>query len=722
MSNTFYRWPATSSGGVTAYANAAALPLTAVDGTLAVTIDTDSLYIYDAGTASWKWIAAPDPMEGIGTIDTKTPSADGGVYDTGFLFFQSASATAPGLVNLTTQSFAGNKTFTGTIGASNLSGTNTGNVTIGTASGLSIVGQALSLGLASAGVTGALSGTDWSTFNNKQPAGTYVTSLTVTTGNGVSGSFTAGATPALSLTLGAITPTTVNGNTLTTGTGTLTLSTFTLTVTATASIGGTHSGTSSGTNTGDQTITLTGNVTGSGTGSFATTIAAGVVTNAMLAGSIDLTAKVTGVLPVLNGGTGVTTSTGSGANALATSPSFTTSILPAVNYAIGVGGDVGSSSFLWKDLYFGRTLIHTGVQPTSVASTPATAASDILTITPAVGGNTTIATTGVGGVGAGLNVTMGTGGTAASAVTASTGGAGGVAIWQGGVGGAATASGSGTNIGGGGGQGQIKGGVGGAASGGAVNTGGAGGNGVINPGNGGAVTGAGTTNTGGAAGALVLNNGNGIGGAASGATTNIGGAGTNFVINNSGGTGGAATGAGTTNTGGAGSNVSINSGAGGAASGATTNNGGAGGTVTLTAGVGGVGTQTTGANGVINLATGGSTRVTVDGTGNLQAKYGFATSGYQVLSSGTAPVNAGSVTMNNNSPGVVLIPAGTIATYTITFPSSPIDGQIIFITTTQVVTAVTLNGTGINGAPAGLSPSVPVSFIWLTSVGGWLRC
>lgn len=43
-----------------------------------------------------------------------------------------------------------------------------------------------------------------------------------------------------------------------------------------------------GTNSGDQTITLTGHVTGSGTGSFATTIAAGVVTNAMLAGSIAL--------------------------------------------------------------------------------------------------------------------------------------------------------------------------------------------------------------------------------------------------------------------------------------------------------------------------------------------------------------------------------------------------------------------------------------------------
>jgi len=41
-------------------------------------------------------------------------------------------------------------------------------VTIGSpANGLSLVGQELSLGLASSGVTGALSGTDWSTFNGK---------------------------------------------------------------------------------------------------------------------------------------------------------------------------------------------------------------------------------------------------------------------------------------------------------------------------------------------------------------------------------------------------------------------------------------------------------------------------------------------------------------------------------------------------------------------------
>jgi uncharacterized protein YaiE (UPF0345 family) len=51
-------------------------------------------------------------------------------------------------------------------------------VTLGTANGLSLSTQVLSLGLASAGVTGALSGSDWSTFNSKQNALTLTTTGT----------------------------------------------------------------------------------------------------------------------------------------------------------------------------------------------------------------------------------------------------------------------------------------------------------------------------------------------------------------------------------------------------------------------------------------------------------------------------------------------------------------------------------------------------------------
>lgn len=58
----------------------------------------------------------------------------------------------------------------GNITGANLSGTNTGDVTLGTANGLSLIGQQLSLGLSSTSTTGALSYTDWNIFNGKQDA------------------------------------------------------------------------------------------------------------------------------------------------------------------------------------------------------------------------------------------------------------------------------------------------------------------------------------------------------------------------------------------------------------------------------------------------------------------------------------------------------------------------------------------------------------------------
>jgi len=70
-----------------------------------------------------------------------------------------------------------NGTFSGTT-----SGTNTGDVTLGTGNGLSLAGQVLSLQLASTSTTGALSSTDWNTFNSKQSALTFADSLVNTGG------------------------------------------------------------------------------------------------------------------------------------------------------------------------------------------------------------------------------------------------------------------------------------------------------------------------------------------------------------------------------------------------------------------------------------------------------------------------------------------------------------------------------------------------------------
>jgi hypothetical protein len=145
-----------------------------------------------------------------------------------------------GLGTLATQS----GTFSGTS-----SGTNTGDqYTSTTASRLIGRGSAAGAGAAqeiTLGIGLSMSGATLSATNT----GT-VTSVSVNTANGVSGTVdNATTTPAITLSLGAITPTSVAA------TGTVTGSNL------------------SGTNTGNQTITLTGDVTGSGTGSFAATLA-----------------------------------------------------------------------------------------------------------------------------------------------------------------------------------------------------------------------------------------------------------------------------------------------------------------------------------------------------------------------------------------------------------------------------------------------------------------
>ena len=91
---------------------------------------------------------------------------------------------------------------------------------------------------------------------------------------------------------------------------------------------------------------------------------------------------VTGTLAVLNGGTGVTTSTGSGANVLGTSPSLTTPALgtPASGVLTNCTGVVAAA------LPAGSVLqvVHTNYtsQATSTSATPASVSGFSATITP----------------------------------------------------------------------------------------------------------------------------------------------------------------------------------------------------------------------------------------------------------------------------------------------------------------------------------------------------
>ena len=140
----------------------------------------------------------------------------------------------------------------------NVSGGTTGLSTSGgpiTTSGTITLGGVLAVASGGTGATteaGALTSLGAypaSNPNNYTSNGGTVTSVSVTTANGVSGTVTnPTTTPAISLALGAITPSSVAASGDVTGANLL------------------------GNNTGDQTITLTGDVTGTGTGSFAATI------------------------------------------------------------------------------------------------------------------------------------------------------------------------------------------------------------------------------------------------------------------------------------------------------------------------------------------------------------------------------------------------------------------------------------------------------------------
>ena len=301
----------------------------------------------------------------------------------------------------------------------NVSGGTTGLSTSGgpiTSSGTITLGGVLAVASGGTGATteaGALTSLGAypaSNPNNYTSNGGTVTSVSVTTANGVSGTVTnPTTTPAISLALGAITPSSVAASGAVTGSNL------------------------SGSNTGDQTITLTGNVTGSGTGSFAATIANDSVTYAKIQ-------NVSGASLLLGRGAGA----GGGdvqEITLGTNLSMSGSVLNAAvasGSVTSVNADGGTSgfSFTGGPVTSAGTLSMTGTLVVASGGTGATSASGARTNLGLGIGTDIPALDGTGATGTWNIDVLGSAGTITSTLPVNKGGTG-----------ATTAAGALTNLG-----------------------------------------------------------------------------------------------------------------------------------------------------------------------------------------------------------------------------------------------------------------------------------
>jgi trimeric autotransporter adhesin len=309
----------------------------------------------NAGTMNNMVIGGTTPLAITGTTITATTFSGSGASLTSIpnsaLVNSTISGVALGgsLFNLTAGtgvSFSAGTTYNGstaiTINATGTGGTVTSvaALTLGTtgtdlsstvANSTTTPVITLNVPTASATNRGALSAADWSTFNNKQPAGSYLTAVSVVSANGFAGTSSGGTTPALTLS------TSITG--LLKGNGTAISAATSGTDYAPATSGtsilyGNGSGGFSNVTVGTGLTFIGGTLASTASGGTVTSVAASVPAFLSIAGSPITTSGTLAItlsgtaLPVANGGTGLTSLTakyipyGNGTSAFSSSASL----------------------------------------------------------------------------------------------------------------------------------------------------------------------------------------------------------------------------------------------------------------------------------------------------------------------------------------------------------------------------------------------------------------
>lgn len=115
-----------------------------------------------------------------------------------------------------------------------------------------------------------------------------------------------------------------------------------------------------------------------------------------------------------------------------------------------------------------------------------------------------------------------------------------------------------------------------------------------------------------------------------------------------------------------------------------------------------------------------ATRLTVYGDGRHAATGARADQSYSLQT----PTTGFSISVANACGQLILNPAGTLASGTITLPASPKDGQLCRIVSTAAVSALTLSaatGQTITGAVSTLAANAAVAFLYAAGSSCWYR-
>lgn len=86
------------------------------------------------------------------------------------------------------------------------------------------------------------------------------------------------------------------------------------------------------------------------------------------------------------------------------------------------------------------------------------------------------------------------------------------------------------------------------------------------------------------------------------------------------------------------------------------------------------------------------------------------------------PTTGSTVTVNNTGYiNLMLNPAGTLATLTVTLPGSPTDGDKVTVASSQIVTGLTMNGGTIIGALTTMAVGAFASYVYVSDATSWFR-